>query len=286
MSEIQAKFHPGFQKMRPYTPIEPPDQIAKRLGLPEERILKLDANENPFGLHPQLKQALVEEKYLHIYPDPAQVKLREAIARYAKVQESQVIAGAGADELLDLLMRLFLQPGDRVLGFSPTFSYYDHVVALNHGIYIEEPRDQDFTLDLEKIKEIDLAGIKMVILCSPNNPTGNLVEQEVVDWFLSQDLVVLVDEAYGEFSGSTQLEKLTKHENLIVLRTFSKCFALAGIRAGYGVMHESVAKELMKIKPPYSVNVAAEALVLAALDHWEIYQEQLQEIKASRGLHG
>ncbi len=282
MSSIAKFFHPGFTRMRPYSPIEPPDQLAKRLGLPPEQILKLDANENPFGLHPDLRRALAEEKYLHVYPDPAQVKLRAAIAAYAKLAPNQVVAGAGADELLDLVMRLFLQPGDQVLGFSPSFSYYDHVVSLNHGKYQTYPRKADFSLSLKEVKEIDFSAYKMVILCSPNNPSGNPVEKKVLEYLLQQDLLVLLDEAYGEFAKEKGTDYLAEHENLIILRTFSKCFALAGMRVGYGLMAPIIAQELMKIKPPYSVNVAAEALALKALAHWPIYAEQIQQIKASR----
>lgn len=282
MKDLSHLFHHDFKSLQPYSPIEPPSQIAKRLKIAEDEIIKLDANENPYGLHPKLQQVLIEQKYLHIYPDPAQVELRSAIAKYAKVSPEQIVAGAGADEIIDLAMRLFLEPGDQVLSFGPTFSYYDHVTALNHAQFVLVPREEDFSIDLEKVKKLDLSKVKLVFLCSPNNPSGNLVEEEVLDYFLSQDLIVLVDEAYSEFSGVSFVGKLKTHSNLVILKTFSKCFALAGMRVGYGVTSEVIASQLMKIKPPYGVNVAAEVLLIEALENLDIFKSQVEQIIETR----
>ncbi|MDX2471459.1 MAG: histidinol-phosphate transaminase [SAR324 cluster bacterium] len=282
MKDLSHLFHPDFKSLQPYSPIEPPSQIAKRLGLSEDEIIKLDANENPFGLHPRLQQVLSKQKYLHIYPDPAQVELRAAISDYAGVTPEQIVAGAGADEIIDLAMRLFLEKGDQVLSFGPTFSYYDHVAALNHAEFILEPREEDFSIDIEKVKKLDLTRVKLVFLCSPNNPSGNQVEEAVVDYLLRHDLIVLVDEAYGEFSGVSLVEKLKTHSNLVILKTFSKCFALAGLRVGYGITSKAIASQLMKIKPPYGVNVAAEVLLKEALANMDIFKGQVAEIIATR----
>ena len=244
--------------------------------------IKLDANENPFGLDPRLQQALLQEKYLHIYPDPAQVRLREAIAAYAGVTPAQVVAGAGADELLDLVLRLVLHPGDGVVLFTPTFSYYQHLITLNHGKAITQARREDFSIDLAQAKALNLSQAKAVVLCSPNNPSGNLIEPEVLSYFLSTGILVLLDEAYYEFSGVSHLDQLGQHPNLVVFRTFSKCFALAGMRVGYCVASGELASALMRIKPPYSVNVAAEALLIQALANWPHYQDQLQELAEIR----
>ncbi len=264
--------------MTPYSPIEPPDQIAKRLGLNEEKIIKLDANENPFGTSPAVIKALSTGRYYHIYPDPAQAQLRESIAKYTDVNADMIIAGTGADEIIDIVCRLILEQGEKVLGFTPTFSYYSHVVALNKGQFYAVPRELDFSIDLNKVKNIDLTGCKLVILCSPNNPSGNLLEEEVLDYFLSKDLIVMVDEAYCEFSNVSYKDKIKQHENLIILRTFSKCFGLAGLRVGYGIASGKLIGALMKIKPPFSVNVAAEVALKTCLDNLSYYQEQVSTI--------
>ncbi len=268
--------------MTPYSPIEPPDQIAKRLGLKEESIVKLDANENPFGTSTKVISALAEERYYHIYPDPAQVQLRQAISSYTGFDTNMIIGGTGADEIIDIACRLLLEAGDQVLSFTPTFSYYSHVVALNKGQYLTYPREADFSIPLDQAKKIDLARCKLVILCSPNNPSGNMLSEEVLDYFLEQDLIVMLDEAYYEFSSVTFASKIYKHDNLLVLRTFSKCFAMAGLRVGYGIGSQKLVSALMKIKPPFSVNVAAEVALKQCLKDLPYYTNQVNKVIATR----
>ncbi|MCG8336806.1 MAG: histidinol-phosphate transaminase [Proteobacteria bacterium] len=282
MKPITHLFCKSATEMVPYSPIEPPDQIANRLGLKEEDIIKLDANENPYGTSQEVIAALAEQRYYHIYPDPAQVQLRQAISAYAGVDTGMIIAGTGADEIIDIACRLLLEPGDKVLSFTPTFSYYSHIIALNRGIYMEIPREADFSISVEKARKIDLARCKLVILCSPNNPSGNLVSEEVLDYFLNQDLVVMLDEAYFEFSAISHVSKLKNHNNLLVLRTFSKCFGMAGLRVGYGLGSSELISAMMKIKPPFSVNVAAEAALKVCLENLSFYRNQVQKIIDTR----
>lgn len=282
MKEINRLFSRSAKEMKPYSPIEPPDQIARRLNLPEEQVVKLDANENPFGTAPEVLQALKNGRYYHIYPDPAQVNLREVIGRYAGCSPDMVVAGTGADELIDIACRLLLETGEKVLTFVPTFSYYNHVVALNRGRIVTCLREPDFSISLKKAQAVDLTGVKLVILCSPNNPSGNLLEEAVLDYFLDKDLVVMVDEAYYEFSQSSFLEKVRERENLLILRTFSKCFALAGLRVGYGIMPEPLAEGFMRIKPPFSVNVAAEIALETCLNNLPHFQAQVAEMTEIR----
>lgn len=282
MKNIENLFCQSAQKMSPYSPIEPPDQIAKRLGLPEEKIIKLDANENPFGTAPKVLDALAQGKYYHIYPDPAQVELRTAIANYVGCNAENIVAGTGADELIDIVCRLLLEPEEKVVSFTPTFGYYSHVIALNNGTYETYERGADFSISLEKAKAINLDGVKLVILCSPNNPSGNILEEKVLDYFLGQDVIVLLDEAYYEFSKNTWLSKIKQYDNLIILRTFSKCFGLAGLRVGYGIASQKLAGNLMRIKPPYSVNVAAEVALKTCLNNIDYYADQVQQITRNR----
>ena len=282
MEKIEKLFCNFANNMKPYSPIEPPDQVAKRLNLNEAEIIKLDANENPYGTPQLVLDALGDGKYYHIYPDPAQVQLRDSIADYVGLEPGNIVVGTGADELIDLMCRLFINPGDYVLGFVPTFTYYEHVITLNRGCYVKINRNDDFTIDPERVKKQNLDQVKMVMLCSPNNPSGNLLDESVLDYFLKQDLIVVVDEAYFEFSGISHVDKLNQHDNLIVLRTFSKCFALAGLRVGYGVTSLKIAKMLMKIKPPFSVNVAAEIALKTCLDHFDDFQKQVNQIIKTR----
>lgn len=268
--------------MATYSPIEPPDQIARRLGLPESDIIKLDANENPYGVSPEVLAELGRAKYLSIYPDPAQKAIREDIAGYVGCQPDNIVAGAGADELIDLICRLVLNPGDKVLTFTPTFSYYKHVVELNGGVLVDIHREEDYSIDVAKLDGLDLAGVKAVLLCSPNNPPGNMLEREVLDYFLAKDMLVVVDEAYYEFSRTTFADLVSDYNNLIVLRTFSKCFGLAGLRVGYGIMSTLLHEAIMKIKPPYSVNMAAEVALRVCVQKKEFFVAQVDRMIATR----
>ncbi len=282
MKPVEKLYKNGVLQMQSYTPIEPPDQIALRLGLPEAEIIKLDANENPYGVTDEVLYALGKAKYLSIYPDPAQKAMRGQIAAYVGCQPENIVAGAGADELIDLLCRLILNPGDKVITFSPTFSYYKHVVELNSGILIDIEREDDYSISADTLETIDLTGVKAVLLCSPNNPTGNLLEKEVLDFFLQKDVLVVVDEAYYEFSQTTFAHKIHEYNNLIVLRTFSKCFGLAGLRVGYGIMSPVLQRAVMKIKPPYSVNVAAEIALTVCIEKKELFDQQVKKLITTR----
>jgi len=268
--------------MATYSPIEPPDQIARRLGLAESEIIKLDANENPYGVAPEVLAELGRAKYLSIYPDPAQKAIREDIAGYVGCRPDNIVAGAGADELIDLICRLVLNPGDKVLTFSPTFSYYKHVVELNGGVMVDMDREDDYSINAAGLDSIDVTGIKMVLLCSPNNPPGNMLERDVLDYFLARNMLVVVDEAYYEFARTTYADLIEEHNNLIVLRTFSKCFGLAGLRVGYGIMCSHLHEAIMKIKPPYSVNMAAEVALRVCVRHKEHFAAQVDRMIATR----
>jgi len=282
MNNIETLFRNGVMQMASYSPIEPPDQIALRLGLPEASIIKLDANENPYGVAQEVLDELGRAKYLSIYPDPAQKAIRKHIADYVGSTANNIVAGAGADELIDLLCRLTLNPGDRVLTFTPTFSYYKHVVELNGGEMVELERDQDYTINSNTLAAIDLTGVKIVLLCSPNNPSGNMLQEAVLDFFLDQDMLVVVDEAYYEFAGESFTAKIDACNNLVILRTFSKCFGLAGLRVGYGIMAPEVQNAIMKIKPPYSVNMAAEVALRVCVERQDIFAAQVTAMIATR----
>lgn len=282
MDNIESLFKRGVMEMATYSPIEPPDQIARRLGLPESAIIKLDANENPYGVAAEVLDELSRAKYLSIYPDPAQKAIREEIAGYVGCAANNIVAGAGADELIDLICRLTLNPGDKVLTFTPTFSYYKHVVELNGGVLVDVHRGPDYSIDVTTLPAIDLSGIKVVLLCSPNNPPGNMLEREVLDFFLGKDMLVVVDEAYFEFSRNTYADLIDSHSNLLVLRTFSKCFGLAGLRVGYGIMSPLLHEAIMKIKPPYSVNMAAEVALRVCLQNKEFFAAQVERMIATR----
>ena len=278
--------------MAPYTPIVPFDVLSKRLGIPAEDIIKLDANENPYGPAPSVYHALADEKDYHIYPDPDSTALRQALSRYTGIDATHIIAGQGADELIDLIVRLFVSPGNAVINCPPTFGMYRFDTELNGGEIIDVERSADFSLGIESIVEIANGrgevtssdrNTKILFITSPNNPDGSILSDACLQQLLQLPLIVVLDEAYIEFAeGGSRVDWVLEHENLVVLRTFSKWAGLAGLRVGYGIFPEWIISHLLKIKQPYNVNVAGSAAAVASLSDVRHLQENIRKIVEER----
>jgi histidinol-phosphate aminotransferase len=254
-----------WDEIEPYHPVKPLDVLAAEIGLPVDRLVKLDANENLYGPHPAVREAIARADH-HIYPDPGQTRLREAVAAFTGVAPANVVAGQGADDLIDLVFRLFHPAA--VVDNVPTFGMYRFLARINGARLIDATRLEGFAVDVEaNERAVAEEGASVVFLTSPNNPTGNLLPLADLERLLALDALVVVDEAYIEFSGGTATPLLAGYPNLILLRTFSKWAALAGARVGYALCHEAIAERLMAIKQPYNVSVAAEAGAVAALEH-------------------
>ncbi len=280
--ETPGLARPELVAMPGYEPIEPVDVVARELRIPEDQIVKLDGNENVYGPSPRVAEALARFPYYHIYPDPEQRRVRQAVADYIGVDPEEVVLGSGSDELLDLVARLFLSPGDVVVNAPPTFGMYEFLARLYAAGLVEVPRREDFSLDLPAMEAALKDGAKLVFLASPNNPTGNALRGEELERLLSHRAVVLVDEAYGEFAGASFVPLVRERDNLIVIRTFSKWAGLAGLRAGYGVFPVRLAKTIGKIKMPYNLNAAAEVAVLASLEDADALRERVAAVVSER----
>jgi histidinol-phosphate aminotransferase len=281
-----------FEQFPPYTPIEPFEVLSARLGRPPEDIVKLDANENPYGPSPRVREALANLAYPHIYPDPESRALREALAGFTGTPARYLMAGAGADELIDLILRVILEPGDCVLNCPPTFGMYPFDTLLNAGQVVDVPRRADFSLDLPAILQAaEQRRPKVLFLTSPNNPDGSLAEDETVARLLDLPLLVVIDEAYVEFARSggrlgenlSRIREVPNRGNLVVLRTFSKWAGLAGLRVGYGAFPDYLLPALWKAKQPYNVNVAASAAALASLGDLDWLADNVERLREERG---
>ncbi len=222
-----------------------------------EDIIKLDANENPYGCSPKVSRALSSYPYLNIYPDNGQNRLRKLLEGYSGVGAEHIVAGSGSNQLIDLVLRLFVSKGDEVINCVPTFGLYRFSTELCGGTPVEVPRDDNFAIDIGAIKAALTKKTKIIFLANPNAPTGNLTPLRDILEILDTGLPVLVDEAYYEFSRQTVVPLLSQYDNLMVLRTFSKWAGLAGLRVGYGLFPPKIAEYLLRIKIPYNVNVAA-----------------------------
>jgi histidinol-phosphate aminotransferase len=263
--DIEGLVRPELKSMLSYTPIEPTDILSQRVEIPEEKVIKLDGNENPYGSSPRVKRALADYAYYHLYPDPEQRELRKALGKYAGISSEYILAGSGSDELIDLVLRLFIKPGDKVINCPPTFGMYTFSTDVCGGKVVSIPRQSDFSIDTSAIKKAIDKRVKVIFIASPNNPSGNITPEPAILELLNSTAVVVIDEAYFEFSGKTVVPLVQKYTNLIVLRTFSKWAGLAGLRVGYGIFPTNIAKYLMKIKQPYNVNTAAQVAALESL---------------------
>ena len=249
-----------------YHGVDPSEELARSAGIKPEDVIRLNANENPYGPLDKISAAL-SGLPLHLYPDPNQRKLRSALSEYTGQPAERIIAGAGGDEIIDLLMRLFVERGQKVLDCEPTFGMYAFSARQADAVIASVPRNETWDIDIKAMLEAIDDSARIVFLASPNNPTGNLLTEEDARALLETGLVVCVDETYYEFSNSTLAPLLEEYENLVILRSFSKWAGIAGLRVGYALASARLISHLMDIKQPYNINIAGEAAVLAALRH-------------------
>jgi histidinol-phosphate aminotransferase len=262
-----AGLRPSLRGRLPeYAALEDLDVLAVQYGVDPADVLKLDGNENPWGPSPKTREALRSAYRAEWYADPAQQRLRAAIGARLGVSPDAVVAGAGSDELIDLLFRLFVNEDDRVVICSPTFGMYAFDAALTGAEVVDVPLLDDWTYDMEPLIEAARQA-KAVFIPSPNNPTGNVVPEGLVDRLLDSGALVVIDEAYIEFAHAESLASRAADDlGLVVLRTLSKWGGLAGLRLGYGAMHPTTASLIMRAKQPYNVNAAAEVAAIAAFE--------------------
>ena len=279
---IEKLIRSDLSRLKAYQSIIPPDVLSERAGIPVERVIKLDGNENPYGCSPRVGRALAGYPFYHIYPDPEQHELRKALSEYVGVDAAHIVAGAGSDELIDLILRLFIEPGDRVINCVPTFGMYPFCTEVCGGKVIDVPRDKSFALDIAGIKKVMDEKTKVIFIASPNNPTGNITAQLDILELVELGKVVVIDEAYYEFSGVTVAPLVPQYENLIVLRSFSKWAGLAGLRIGYGVFSTLIAEQLLKIKQPYNINLAAHVALQESLADIEYLRDTVKKIISER----
>ena len=233
----------------------------------------LDANENPFG-------------DLNRYPDPYQRDLKTAISKNKGISVEKIFLGNGSDEIIDLCFRVFCNPGkDIALTFTPTYGMYEVSASVNDVKIIKIPLDESFQIDVEKTKPyFSNDNLKIIFICSPNNPTGNCMNSSDIDYIISNFKgVVIIDEAYIDFTEkSSFLTKVDKYPNLIVMQTFSKAFGLAAARVGMAFSNPSILQYFNKLKPPYNISTINQNAALKKLGKTEEFKSQVLKIKKEK----
>lgn len=261
--------------LKRYVPGKPIEEVKKELGL--EDIVKLASNENPLGPSKKAVEAIRKEaENIHIYPDPGVASLKEKLAQRYDLSPEQIVVGNGGEEIIKFIAQTFVNPGDEAIMALPTFGLYGTSVAHMGGISVQIPLKNykhDFEEFVKKINE----KTKLIFVCNPNNPTGNIMTGEEIDYLFNNipdHVVVVLDEAYYEYAIKNpeypeSIKILKERPNTIILRTFSKVAGLAGVRTGYCLTSKEIVNEMTKVKGVFNANRLAQAAAVAALDDEE-----------------
>lgn len=273
--------NPQLKDLVAYEPGKPIEDVARERGLRPEDIIKMASNENPLGPSPKAIAAMQEAvKEVHIYPDGASYKLRNALADKFGLEMGNIIIGCGSNEIIEFIGHAFLQPGDNIITAKHAFVVYK-LMAKVFGAETIEVEDPGYVHDLDAMAAAITPRTKKIFIANPNNPTGTLVTQEAIDRFMDKvppHVVVVFDEAYYEFLDTPPdtLKYVREGRNVVVLRTFSKIQGLAGTRVGYGIGNKELIDVLQRTRQPFNVNSVAQAGALAGL----LDQEHQDKTKA------
>jgi len=260
---MENKINPNLIGLKQYQPGKSIEEIKSKFKL--DKIIKLASNENPFPLPKNVVNAIKDEICLaNRYPDSNCFYLRERIAEYNGIKTENILVGAGLGEIIRIIIQTFLKPGEKVLGSEKSFLYYKTATVTYAGrhAFIEAKMGEDFKCDLDSIYQLLDESIKIIFIANPNNPTGTMIPKKKIFDFINktpEDKIIVLDNAYQEYIINTDeypdgIEFALNRKNLIVLRTFSKIYALAGLRIGYAISNEKVISYLSRAKAPFNVN--------------------------------
>ena len=267
-----------IRSLRPYTPGRPIEEVKREYGISE--VIKLASNENAIGPSPKATEAIKEAlPYLHRYPSSSGWRLCKKLAQRLNVKQGQIVLGNGSDEIMGLVGHVFLLPNDQVIIPSSSFSIYEKIAHLYHAKVVKVPLSA-FKVDLNGILKRVTKRTKLIFINNPHNPTGTVFTVSEWESFLDEvpsSTIIVLDEAYADFIEDSKrintLDYLKDFKNLIILRTFSKSYGLAGLRIGYGILDASLAYYLQLVRDPFSVNSLAQIGALAALDDEEFLEK-------------
>ena len=267
-----------IEKLKNYEPVESDDTLRSKYSLGDKEIIRLNANENPYGSIKEINDKLSNFSF-HNYPDSNQAKLRKFLSKYTGLPSENIVAGSGADEMIELIFKIYGKKEDVLIDAQPTFGMYSFLATSMGMKVINSPRKEDWSIDL--LKTVDLINehkSKLLFIASPNNPTGNIANENEIINLLETGTIVIVDETYYEFCSKSCSNLLNSFENLIILRSFSKWAGIAGLRIGYMMASKNVISNIFKIKQPYNVNLAAEIAAITTLENSDKLIENIQII--------
>jgi len=276
-----------LRKIKPYVPGKPIEEVEREWGIKD--VIKLASNESPYGPSPKVLRAIGQaSKNINRYPDGDCFYLRRELTKRLKVKPQELIFGNGSDEIIVLAIRAFVNEGDEVVLAKPSFLIYD-IASRIAGAKLKAVPLQDFRYDLERMRNAVTKKTKVIFLGNPDNPSGMYLPKKGVLKFLKglrSDILVLMDEAYFEYVRAKDygysLELVKRYKNVIVTRTFSKMYGLAGLRVGYGVAHKDIVDLLNRIREPFNVNTLGQAAAIACLKDGAYYRNVAKKIELER----
>lgn len=266
---VRARAH--VLQMHPYQAGKTPQQWMQELGLSE--LIRLSANENPLGASPRAREAILQHlDQIHLYPDGNATVLRDALSQFYALPPDHFVLGNGSDELIHLLGVAYLEPGDELIMAHPSFVRYEASAQLNRAVLKQIPLTPDYRHDLTAMSAAITDRTKLLYIANPNNPTGTIVYRQELERFLERvpdHVLVILDEAYYEYVDHPDypngLEYVRAGQNVVVLRTFSKAYGLAGLRIGYGMGRPDLLDPIERVREPFNVNCLAQVAAAAAL---------------------
>jgi histidinol-phosphate aminotransferase len=275
---------PEMDRMAEYVPGESQEAFSARTGIPIEQLIKLNSNESPYGPAREVMQALGSHNSYNNYPDTESSALRQALAEYVGVSSHHIVVSHGSNELINLLWHIFLSVGDNIICCPPTFSLYTFITTFCGAYVVEVPRTTDYEVDVDAVIQALTPETKLIVLCSPNNPTGNPVSEQDMLALLDTGRIVMVDEAYVEFADDPKgfAHLVPRYRNLVVMRTFSKWAGLAGLRIGYGIFPEWIVSYMRRAQCPFEVNLAGHIAAIETLKHLDYTLDKVHLIVQER----
>jgi len=275
-----------IQERESYRPELTNEEIARKYGLVTSDLVKLNYNENlflPRDIQVALLKEVAKECDLRIYPQDQEDKLKEKIGEYLNVPVRCIAVGNSSDEVMERVIRMFVERGNKAVTFTPTFSVFKCCVNFAGAEFVGVSLRDDFSLDVAEMEAAFTADARLLYLCSPNNPTASQLKRREIE-ALTEAFpgIVLVDEAYAEYADYSVVPLIDKYENLVVLRTFSKAFGLAGLRLGYAVANQRLTSAINKLPAPYAISVLSLTMGKKLLENMTIVKEYVEALKTER----
>ncbi len=280
---IESVVRASIKKISPYIPGKPMEELQRASGIDASKIIKIASNENPLGASPKVKEAIRRyAENVSRYPEGSGYYLKNRLSEKFKVSPENIILGSGSSEIISMAMETFLNPGEEIIYPLPSFQIYTILAYKTAATVVEVPLNDDFSYNLSRFYDKITSKTKMIILCNPNNPTGTAIYSQQIENFLQripENIIIVADEAYAEYVEDKNFGSSFPYihkKNIIIARTFSKIYGMAGLRIGYGIAKSEIIGFMERIRPPFNTTGAGQEAAIAAMDDKQYLQKSFE----------